>query len=191
MVLNILKNQMTSVVSLRSDLTGRKKIVVAILNLACFVSMLIYWTTITWYFAFEAHELIEYLESAYFVIISTTELALYLQMILMQKSYKQLFKDLDLIVEESKNYLIKINFFRHDYITDNLFSSVGCQVSPLIRLIYEQVNQKVEKYTGMICFAFIKIIGPCNILVPALISFSVYIYTGFSREALIRFIPAT
>lgn len=104
MVLKILRNEMTSVVSMRSDLTGHKKMLVAILNYTCFVSILIYWTTITWYFVSEAQQLIEYLESAYFVIISTTELALYLQMLLMQKSFKQIFKDLDLIVEDSKNF---------------------------------------------------------------------------------------
>lgn len=108
MVLEILKNQMTFVVAIRSDLNGRRKILITILNYACFVSILIHWSTITWYFATEAQEPIEYLESLYFVIISSTILALYLQILLMQKSYKQLFKDLDLVVEKSKNNSNKI-----------------------------------------------------------------------------------
>lgn len=110
MVLNSLRKYMIFVGTVKSNSTGYQKNLIITSNCFCFVAVLLYWTAIFCYFALEPQTLLEYAESGYFVIISTTEAALYLFMLYSREEYFQLFSKFDSLVNKSKqNSILVVN----------------------------------------------------------------------------------
>lgn len=127
---------------------------------------------------FEANSSQEYLESIYFITSSVGIFISYTSALLLKDKLLVFIDTVDRTINKSKfdnqlNFQINFSIFK---------MNLGLE-SSIAKAMYEEANQRFEKYTKIGMFLLTNVLVPCALLPKVIVSFFLYFNTDLGENA--------